>query len=413
MPDIDSRFLVRPLGAVYFGRPQSFFAGEAHRARSLFPPPQSAFQGMVRSQLLRAAGVDFASSSPEQLAGLVGEPDELPAGWQLEGPLPARVTEDGRLEPWWPVPRYLLRTERGLVVGRPLDRVGGLAMRDRLTVARDGAAPVLVGRPDRADVAGPAPGWLAPRLLRALLSGEADEWGPGAVGAHWHEPWPPFVHPEARPGLGLQREGAATGAAGVAAHGMLYFLEQLRVGGGAEWAGFYGALRAPKADPRIPRDALESSLGAAGHKGAPAAFEPAPEPLDDWQALREGKHLPDAVAERQRFWLVTGTPVRPRDPWHPVRDGVLPKGVTLHVEAVLADGPVVLGGLRMADGRARDNRAHLPAGTAWLFHLRGGDDGQRAEALRQLNGAHPLGAPAEAAFGHGFTLVGICKEDAT
>ena len=414
MKDLNRDFLIRPLGALYFGRPQSFFAGEAHRARSLFPPPQSAFQGMVRSQLLRAAGVDFRKDGIHQrISELVGTPDELPSDWQLRGPFPATMSKKG-LQPWLPAPRYLVATSKGeahpgLLVGRPLDTVGGLPMRASVHQGGSGNPPVLVGRPDRSDVKGPAEGWVAPHLLRELLAGEKSEW-PHVSDKDWAAPWPPFVHAENRPGLGLQRPDEEN--PGIAAHGMLYFQEQVRiVQKHGRPAGFYGWLEAPKVDGAIPNDALTQDLGMAGRKGMPVAFEAVECLAPDWKALLEGDYLPEKVEENQRFWLTAFTPVRPTDLWSPVRERILPDGVELVVEAVLAGKVETFGGLRMADRRSRANRAFLPAGSSWLVRLKGGDPGARAQALKALHGNHPLGRADEAAFGHGFILVGICKEE--
>lgn len=410
MARMETDFLIRPLGPLFFGQPRSFFAGEAHRSESQFPPPQSAFQGMVRSQLLRAAGVDFQKDK-SRIAALVGGPDALPEGWQLQGPFPARVVEKKsglKLEPWLPAPRYLLQDGSTLLLARPISAEGVLPMMTNLGRGA-GAGSLPVGLPRRASVQGVAGGWLSAGLLRQVLMAKKQEW-PGEKECRWSRPFPPFVHREGRPGLGLQRPDDEH--PGVAAHGMLYFLGELRIEQRQNRpAGFYGRLEAPGMDAQIPANALENSLGMAGRKGVPAAFEPPP-PLDEeWVEMLAGSHLPEEIEESQRFWLTVLTPVRPEKIWSPLRNGVLPEQVRLEVDAVLTGEPISVGGLRMVDRRSRANRRFLPAGTSWLIRLTGADPATRASALKRLNGGHPMGSPQEAAFGHGFTLAGVCKED--
>lgn len=388
---IDSRFLVRPLEAVYFGRPQSFFAGEAHHSQGQFPPSCHAFQGMVRSQLLRMARPaldlnDTSKGAKAERAALVGEPASLPADWQLAGPYPARLLRDGegqlRTEPWFPVPRLLLAHARGVCRARPVA--------SPQAALNDLGESTLLGRPEWA--AKPLQGWIGPAELAYALTGR----GAWPAEPAYQSDRPPFVHEEDRPGLA--RDGAT------ARHGMLYFLNTLRFhqAGGLP-CGLLGWLRGGLAE-RIPADALEDSLGAAGRKEKPAEFMAAPAFVPAFADLLGGRHLPDAVGEGDRFWLITLTPVALADPARPLeRLGE----VRIRTLGMLSGTPLTLGGYSLASKASRPNRRFLPAGTCWLFRLEGGDARSRAAVLRQLNDAHLLGDRNLAGFGFGHTLVGL------
>ena len=395
-------FLIRPLEAVYFGPPQSFNAGEAHHGGSDFPPSGYAFQGMVRSQLLRAATPklnldDNRRAARYERAALVGDSESLPNSWQITGPLPARVItasgnhgESHRLEPWTATPRFLLGPAESPCRARLINQDADAhpAMTDLGQAAR------LLGRPDRPD-AKPLGGWLSPGNLRyALTAGHP-------AGRPWESKGytphrPPFAHQEHRPGLALDGDTAR--------HGMLYFLNTLRMHDPDSVAGFYGSLTGDW-DERIPADALTATLGAAGRKERPAAFEPAP-PLDtDFQYLLDGEHLPAEVRPNDCFWLVTLTPTALDNPADPLPHGV--EGARVEALGMLSGPPSTIGGYRYADAATRPNRPYLPAGTCWLFRLHASDPKHGANALRRLNNAHPLGDPKEAAFGFGHTLVGL------
>lgn len=387
---VDSRFLIRPLEAVYFGRPRPFSAGEAHHGSSEFPPSGYTFQGMVRSQLLRSAqpALDLDSPASQPIChDLVGGPDALPKDWQLTGPWPARAVQvEGAeyLEPWLPTPLFLLGKRGQRCRARPVPGDEHPALGDRDIT--------LLGRPDLG-LMKPLKGWVDSANLAFALAGKGD-WHADGYRRHL----PPFFHREQRPGLALDGDTAR--------HGMLYFLDGLRCHdpqGGR--AGLYGRLQGSW-DQRLPDKALAASLGGAGKRERPAAFEPALPWRPEFEDLLLGNHLPQQVDdESAQFWLVTLTPAAVKDAMKPLN---LATGeVRFKVLGMLSDVPQTFGGFRFADATSRPNRAYLPAGTCWLFSLSGGNPQQRGQILRQLNHAHPLGDSTEARFGFGHTLVGL------
>lgn len=387
-------FFVEPLESLMFGRPQSFLAGEAHGAASQFPPSAYAFQGLLRTHLLHASKhpIDLEDlRSRERIEALVGTPDALKDGWQITGPYPARfVTREDYpvLEPWLPIPRFLVRTDQGIIRVRPLsNEQGGL---------NDLGVQTMFGRPEL----GPCEtmkGWLSASALWKVLSAvDRDEtWSCSST--DWSGELPPFVLRESRPGLAIE-PGTAT-----AKDEMLYFLDTLRF---SHRSGFWGRLTAPNLDDFEP-NALTKGMSSFGRKGRLVRFDAVAEFDPAWRRVDLGEHLPTSVNETDRFWLITLSPLRVEDTRNLTPRISLPPDVVVHVEAALTGSPLVLGGFSLANGAARPNRLYAPAGSAWAIRLLGGTHDSRASALRALHNKHPFGSLEEAAMGFGHIVVGL------
>ncbi|MEO5378627.1 MAG: hypothetical protein H7832_12715 [Magnetococcus sp. DMHC-6] len=396
-------FFVRPMESLYFGPPRSFSAGEAHHGHSLFPPTPFAFQGMVRSQLLRAVHDpsldldDWSEKAIEERERLIGTPDRLPADWQLSGPLPALLerseeTEELLVVPWVPTPQFILGSKE-LPLHARLTSSDHSSLTDMNETYRD---YLLLGRPDRHN-GRPLGGWIGPQNLFFALAGEGNgSWNMG----YWNKPLPPFVKEETRPGVALDADH------GRVKTGMLYSLLTLRF---ADQSGFFGELDGDLA-VRIPQDALTTGFGTAGHKGRAVAFEPVEEMHPQWLKLLQGEHLPPEVTTEEDafFWLLTLTPVWLEDVFKPRLNVVLPQDVRVQFRGAMTGDPIALGGFQMNGQASRSNKLYIPAGSAWLFQLRGGDLISRRRALSMLHNAHIIGSKQEEArFGFGYTLVGM------
>lgn len=397
---IDTALFLRPLETQFYGRPRSFNAGESHHAESEFPPSPQAFQGLIRSQLLRAVKPpldldDWSERARDQRSVLVGEPGRLPEGWQIAGPLPARrigvELEAGwpeeRIEPWVAAPRFLLQGRAGGPVAAEPIASTHPALSDL------GEDVAWLGRPRSGADCKPLSGWIGPDNLRRALAGASPEtWDP----RQHRRGLPPFVRKEAQPGIALDRDR------NTARDAMLYRLDALRFEAGGGWYGrFSGAL-----DERITDHALTDGAANAGRKGRVVAFEPAPEPVEAWRSVCRGEHLKD-TDPGGAFWLLLLSPVHLADPRRPALHVTLPGGVRPVFRAALTGPPVVIGGYAMVGSRPRPNLAYVPAGSAWLFGLEGGSADQRRAVLAILNDGHVLGDPEAARFGFGHTLVGI------
>lgn len=404
-------FLLRPLDWVSFGEPRPSAASESHHRGTALPPTPTAFQGVIRTALLRAAGLDLADRSPRAQAerdALVGGQDHLPSGWQIRGPFVADVDQErAMVVPWVRCPRFLLRadkTDKRPTLARFIapPRLGegeGPAILNDLSPTR---APHVLGDPRATD---PFEGWLSPGGLRKALSGNIEAWS----GADHADKFPPFVCQERLPGLQVDPK------TWTAEDGMLFFSNVIRFKGRAGIAGWLTGVL-PSA---IPDDALRrGDLAACGWRSRPAALEALPDRVDpDWQHVMDGGHLPKEVEEQDTFFLVALTPVPcTRDPSLAaierdlVANVALPDGVRLRVLAMMTGKPIVIGGLSAATRRTRPNQSFWDAGSAFLITLRGGDAALRARALQRLNNTHALGARGGAglgAFGYGHTLVGI------
>jgi CRISPR-associated protein (Cas_Cmr3) len=405
MKTIEKSFLLKPIEPLYFGGPSSFGAGEQHVGQSEFPPTPFAFQGLVRSHILRFVEKpaldlnDWSVKARNERKELVGEPDSLPEGWQIQGPYPTFMKkeknefnmDDFFAAPWVPAPRFLLDHDPNPLHARPMI-TPHLGINDLCT------GPIkknllLLGRPEK-NALSPIKGWIGPENLLFALAGEGMQtWRP----EKHNEELPPFIKNEFQPGVAIDPDTST------AIPGKLYTLKTLRFDKNAGLAGWFkGSI-----DKRVPFDLFETGVVGAGRKGRIALFEKTENFHPDWAKVISGKHLPDTVDENDSFWLLTITPVRLQYPAEPDLKNYLPPDITIVIRGALTGSPAIIGGYQMATGHSRFNRKYLPAGSAWLFQLRGGDPQQRARFLLKLNNAHLLGPSEEAKFGFGHTFVGI------
>ncbi len=465
---------VRPLEPLFFGPPRTTRAGEDHGDASAFPPTPKTFQGLIRTQLLYRVepALDLDSHSRHaraQCARLVGTGDRLPEGWQIKGPVAARIMRaEGteRLQPWAPTPRFLSRvpcpkpsndkhSSQAEPSCEPVQRAAPPdepfpsdplfpefvpsqqpAMDDRHP--QPGTLRWLLGNPRVRDAV-PLDGWLnAAGLYWALSAGRQhrhDLYPTNNSGFAWHQHapglLPPFVRHQLQPGIKLERPGPRASTrhnderVGLAEDAMIYTNRAIRMDCAS---GFWGALsidahsKTPQDPGRIPEDVLQNGLGHTGRKSRLVAFESCP-PLDPgWRALLDGEHLQHCdYAPGQCFWMYALTPVA-MDEKHglPLGGGValrwphdMPHAIAaaIKIKAIAAfnGAPRTLGGWDMAAGGSqwRANQSYAPAGSAWLIELAGGQPGQRRQALARLNNSHALGCPRDATFGFGHLLVGI------
>jgi CRISPR type III-B/RAMP module-associated protein Cmr3 len=412
----ETLFYVRPLDTAFFGPPDAQSAGETHFASSLFPPPPRAFQGLVRTRLLQAAHPaldlsDKSRSAQQAVAALVGEPEQLPTGWQIDGPLPVCEDKDKRLTPWMPAPGFLRAADgkKGPLRARFMnlseeDRALGGVSPERETNAsrRSAVGPNLqdgVAGVPGFDERGALGGWISASNMRLALSG-VGAWDPSG-----HSAMPPMVRRESRTGLALE-----AGTRRAMDH-MLYSREDLRFDGRG---GFVGKLTA-ELPTALSTQALIEGTAAFGRGNRLVALEPVIELDSAWDQLSSGEHLPANPDESMRFWMVLLTPVRFDKEFseesgsvlEPALHGVL--GSIRFLGAFLGE-PLTLGGYSIAEHRARPNWRYVPAGSCWLFDLPSVANGRRGEILKTLNASHCLGRRDEAAMGFGQVLVGIDRD---
>jgi len=416
---MSSAFWIQPGEAFYFGPPSSLPAGDSHHGRSLFPPPPGAWQGLIRTRLLAAAGLNLRDNSrrgKQERADLVGAPDALPAGWHIEGPIPAEGTTSG-LMGYFPTPQWVLRRTDDQdwtsppqpVLALPLDRLGLPTLASDLE-ENGGASPrefpVPVGAPKvgRAQALG---GWLnATDMLEVLKGGhpaplDRATWAKRRP-PHWD--LPPCAHWESRPGVAID------GGTGSAKQGMLYKLQTVRMADGAGlWGQLHGTLPAP-----IPPDALHGGIVTAGRKARPVFFRASSPRHPDWETLCRGSYLPPQVQDGARFWLYLLSHTylsMPAQPRMKASSSGQTTGVAIHVRAALLKKPLWLGGISLESHKVRANLPHVPAGSAWLIELRGGSAKDRGKALHDLHNTPQLfEKPERAAFGEGITLVGLLPQ---
>lgn len=406
--------LIEPLEAVAFAPPKSNSAGESHHIQSSFPPSPRTVQGILRTALLDGADppVDLSGSAAgkREIAELVGPPHALPDGWQLRGPFPAHPvpfprpagwTDDEAeaewvLAPWVPAPRILMARGKRNPAPPVFVHDLGEATHRVLSDLGDQTQTPAFGRPDLGG-GRTLTGWIGPTALRRVVeANRGDDVLFDGCCDQVNRPWPPFVYRETHPGLAIDR------ATGTAQDNALYFTHALRFTPGS---GFYEEF-AGVLPSRLRDRALSDGAGQIGRKGRLARLVAAPRMHPDWDAVMEGAHLPEEVADRDEFWLLALTPVFLTDPRTPALHDLPGGRVTVTIRAALTGKLETVGGFDLASGRPRPNRRLVPAGSAWRIRLSGGTARDRAATLRALHNHHPLGDRAEAAMGFGHTLIG-------
>ncbi len=396
-------FKILPQEPLYYGPPASLPAGDVHHGESQFPPPFSAWQGLIRTRLLEAAGLDLQDSSGAaraERASLVGTPDALPENWCIHGPVPFRETSAGELEGWFPTPLWIHRAKDDADHGAPPRPLVAAPMKlpePDLFLSDLAWRPVPIGAP-KAGRTSPLGGWLSTTdLLRVLKGGTPENLSPETWEKrkkHWD--LPPFVHWETRPGLALDAN------TGTVREGMLYFVRTLRFSPGTGLAGW---LEGPL-HPEIPGDALHGGTLTSGRKARPIEFAPLNRMAAAWKAIRGGDYLPKGVPDGFRCWLYLASAAHIPDPAHPPIASPDPD-VRIDVRGALLHKPVWQGGFSIETGRVRPNLPFVPAGSAWLVHLSGGTEARRAGVLSRLHGSSPLVPASRAAFGEGRVYIGL------
>ncbi len=432
---------LRPVTPVYFGRPGALPAGEARSGASWFPPPISAFQGMIRTRLLDEAGVFHPRS---QVAELVGEPDSLPRDWQMQGPFPITVESGGRASTWLPAPAFLLKPKGWTpavppVPARSMDlRHGTTAgsaelLLDEAARETTGNMPHLLGNPG-AGAEKPVGGWMSSQQLFSALKG-----GEGGLDALWPPPGhgselPPFVRPEIKIGLAREKPGnnAVFSLSGRAREGMLYSLGTLRFRANSGLVGWFtGRLPAP-----LDHRALARGRVMAGKKGGIMAFEPPPAEDPHWKRIAAGEHLAtggDEPASEALVWVVLlssgrwagATAGREKgDEYAPATaEAMLARAAGLRrveVLGMLCPGLSWLGGFSLARRRPRPADPWFAPGTSLLVRVAAEEDQDVMKVMRAgWNNRCVLAPEKKRAFGYGHILVApyhepqVNKEDST
>jgi len=387
---------LRPVTRLYFGRPGALPAGEAHTGNSWFPPPISAFQGMIRTRLLDEAGIFHPA---ERVGQLVGRPEQLPDGWRLQGPFPFRRKPGPQM--WLPMPAMLMsgvdKSGRLPVTARFLETTPDELLMDK----RVTPGLALLGAP-QAGGEKPASGWLSCRNMFAILSGRIEQWKLKECCPDL----PPFVCREVHTGLARDKEvhNNELFLPGRAREGMLYTLSMLRF---APESGLCGWFSGPL-DKALTDKALEKGTVAAGKKGGLIAFERQTEVDPAWRQLADGAHLvKQEHGPPVLVWLILLTPGR----WKGMSDAaaLLAETAGLDEQAVRVRGsicpPLVhLGGFSMATGQAREAHPWYAPGTSLLVELKLENNRDSLAIVQDWNNRCLLAPPDRRPFGYGHVL---------
>jgi len=104
------KLFIEPLDVTLFRDGRTYNAGEDHAASSIFPPPPSVIQGMLRTAYLAQNGVDFADYAKgfnSKANRAIGEPGDEKIPFAIKGPFMAR-NAGGSCELLFPWPADLV-----------------------------------------------------------------------------------------------------------------------------------------------------------------------------------------------------------------------------------------------------------------------------------------------------------------
>jgi CRISPR type III-B/RAMP module-associated protein Cmr3 len=397
---------IAPIGALYFGDGRPTSAGETDHGAGRFPPSPRTIQGVLRTALLRSVpGLDLGSGADgARIADLVGPPEALPEGWRIAGPWLACWREDDdeawagtarEVKPWLPLPLFLRpgkgreAPQTGRVIALRQDAQGSPAMAWDVTETQWAYLP-----PSGAGGRGKdANAHVGPAGLRALLAGGT----PAA--ADVVPTWPAFVRHETRVGI------AVAPGREVAEEAMLYSLDYRRM---ADRSGFVARFRgdlSPEMDP----GALTRGVALLGGRGRLARLLEVQSWCEPFAAALRGDHLPAEPADEARFWLWLTTPAPLATPSKPAFVQGAVDGARLRVLTAVVGPPQAIGGFDLVRSASHGATPCVPAGSAWLVEVAGGEAAARRQLIEGLHDAFPfeLAAPDRALgpMGFGHTLL--------
>ncbi|MFP7753703.1 type III-B CRISPR module-associated Cmr3 family protein [Thermodesulfobacteriota bacterium B35] len=391
---------LRPVTPVYFGRPGSLSAGEARSGVSWFPPPISAFQGMIRTRLLDDVGV-FSPRS--RVAELVGTPDSLPSGWQLRGPFPAHAGEGDTMDIWLPMPAFVLKPrewqpEKAPVFARRLGRGNN----DHFLTDDQGQGMEPLGNPG-AGAEKPLPGWVSSSNLWRLLAGNTARWDANGYGAEL----PDFVGYEDKIGLARDKDPEENlYLSGRPREGMLYSLRTLRFRENSGLVGWFDGSLAPP----LRSQALKRGQVVAGKKGGIMAFSEVRGKDPYWEDIAAGQHLEhnDREPGNDLFWIILLSPGRWQENGADTAAALLARAAgfrDVRLLGMICPDVTWLGGFSLAERRPRPAQPWFAAGTSLLVQVPEADGRDIGGIVRAAWNNRCLLAPEEKRpFGYGHIL---------
>ena len=340
------KLFVEPVDVWMFRDGRPFDAGSDHHAASLFPPPPTVMQGVVRSHHLVVAGVDLRD--PAAIKSSVGTAEDY-GRLRLRGPFLAR-REGGRVTRYLPLPADALLEEapatREASRGERERRARPLKPEDLSSRGVFTSAPTPRLLWSKGGASKGEEGWLREDALMAYLADRPAKVTPSHA---------LFRH-ESRLGVGLDDSRRT------AREHLLYEARYVRP---AEGVGLELEMEGLEGWP-------ETGVMRMGGEGRGAYYgasdsEPWPPPPDPLPA---------------RFKLVLATPACLARGWQPAAWSALLDGPAVLVAAALHRYQA-LGGYDVARGDHKPARRYVPAGSVYYFE----SDGRTRLSATSFNGA--------------------------
>lgn len=351
---MSTKLFLEPLDVTLFRDGRAYNAGEDHAAASIFPPPPSVIQGVLRTSYLVQNGVglaDYAGGNNEANQA-IGRPGDESVPFTVKGPFMARQNGGG-CELLFPWPADLIVTrgdEPACVPASPTKRFGDTPK----CSLPEGLLPVAC--PD--DLEGDT-------RFALSCSGLADYLLRGALGAQHTIQKNAFLKADTRVGLGL-RPGVKT-----AEEGLLYSVSFNSLCSGCGLA------------IEIERLQLDAAgMVKIGGEGRAAVYTTA-----DWASPVEPTGIRDHIRDTGRFSLYLATPTlfetRDSGVWSWKTDDWTAAGLpaSARLKGFACAGYSDYGGWDLVSRWPRPMKRCVNAGSVYFFDCESGISDQQVKSL--------------------------------
>lgn len=417
-------WLLDPLDTLFFREGRAFEAGEPASVRSVFPPPPSALQGMVRSRLL-ADHCGLWSTYANGCQGTAGQCGKY-GTCQIrhvvgQRAAPGAAASAGALRVFGPWLTMEAGAGRRWLLPTPSDVV---ASSDELAKVRDGVrvlrtVTVLEPRPGNAPAKLPD---QAMRLLKPPDDWEGSPFGPVGGWMVWERAtWEAYLSgrsphlelgatwfaddllwsPEHRAGVKIDRERNR------AQDHNLYFAEHTRIRNYPHVDGQYPRVRLAYQCEGIPEHLIGAMAGpypAGGEMRAGLVERSSDDP--PWSVIPRA--VGALVDTSRRLKVVLLQPAFFSEGWRPSSAGAF-DGWTLVSAAV--NRPVPVGGWDLAQRREKRVRPYVPAGSVFYFTSTG-TTAPAATLWDHCVSETPVGESVDlSSIGYGHAMAGTWGSD--
>ncbi len=351
--------LLEPVDVWLFRDGRPFVAGEAHRARSIFPPTPYTLQGAIRAKVLFDASVDLmeyahqSSEAARELARRIGAPGRGYGQLRITGPVLARST-NGQVTLYYPVPADMVKipaendgetTDTVKITATTLQPLGKDFMMEDFSDIRAPALQFLWAPRFHIESVG---GWIAASDFEKYLANSGKDFQVTIYRNSF------FFQTERRVGIQINPDRLTT------EEGRIYHADFLRFTPGTSLVVQIAGI-----EPFAPR----TGYLQLGGEARAAYYTVEQQPLSGWFLNRS---VLNNATFSGRFKMIFLTPAYFRHGWHPEDWSTFFQNASVRCVGAAIPGTQMIGGAVVDDRRRSRNFERtayrfLPAGSVLFF----------------------------------------------